>query len=212
MLTKGHHFPAVQLVGIIDADALLYSADFRGEERMAQLITQVSGRAGRERAGGEVLVQTHYPADPLFELLQDGDYTAVADTLLQRREGAGPAALRSSVSAAHGCTQRGRRRTFSPDPGASRTRTLARRLPAYRPPAFGHAAPRRSVPLAAVVCYPATRVGAAGSADPGQPWRGTAPDRGTELVYRCRPGGRTLTPTRNVAMPGAKRDNAAARR
>jgi primosomal protein N' (replication factor Y) len=89
MLTKGHHFPAVQLVGIIDADALLYSADFRGEERMAQLVTQVSGRAGRERAGGEVLVQTHYPADLLFELLRDGDYTAVADTLLQRREALG---------------------------------------------------------------------------------------------------------------------------
>ncbi|MFK7829641.1 MAG: primosomal protein N' [Congregibacter sp.] len=85
MLTKGHHFPAVQLVGVIDADALLYSADFRGEERMAQLITQVSGRAGRESAGGRVLVQTHYPEDPLFTALQQAEYSSIAAPLLEKR-------------------------------------------------------------------------------------------------------------------------------
>ena len=58
MLTKGHHFPAVSLVAVIDADALLFSADFRGEERMAQLLTQVAGRAGRAEATGVVLLQT----------------------------------------------------------------------------------------------------------------------------------------------------------
>ena len=89
MLTKGHHFPAVQLVGVIDADALLYSADFRGEERMAQLITQVSGRAGRERSGGRVLIQTHYPDDPLFAALQRNDYGSLGATLLQRRQATG---------------------------------------------------------------------------------------------------------------------------
>ncbi len=86
MLTKGHHFPAVQLVGIIDADALLYSADFRGEERMAQLVVQVAGRAGRESAGGQVLIQTHYPDDPLFAALRDGDFEGITGRLLDKRE------------------------------------------------------------------------------------------------------------------------------
>jgi len=85
MLTKGHHFPAVQLVGIIDADALLFSADFRGEERMAQLITQVAGRAGRTRAGGKVLIQTHQPDHPLLMRLDAGNYASVALAMLARR-------------------------------------------------------------------------------------------------------------------------------
>ncbi|EED32208.1 primosomal protein N' [gamma proteobacterium NOR5-3] len=89
MLTKGHHFPAVQLVGVIDADALLYSADFRGEERMAQLVVQVAGRAGRESAGGKVLIQTHYPDDPLFERLRDGHFEAITSSLLEKRRSSG---------------------------------------------------------------------------------------------------------------------------
>jgi primosomal protein N' (replication factor Y) len=89
MLTKGHHFPAVQLVGIIDADALLYSADFRGEERIAQLIVQVAGRAGRERSGGRVLLQTHYPDHPLFAALAASGYAAVAREMLAQRQQAG---------------------------------------------------------------------------------------------------------------------------
>ncbi len=89
MLTKGHHFPAVQLVGIIDADALLFSADFRGEERMAQLITQVAGRAGREDSGGRVLLQTHYPDSGLFRELRTGSYGAAARRMLGERRAAG---------------------------------------------------------------------------------------------------------------------------
>ncbi|MEO1078886.1 MAG: primosomal protein N' [Pseudomonadota bacterium] len=89
MLTKGHHFPGVQLVGVIDADALLFSADFRGEERMAQLLTQVAGRAGRERGGARVLVQTHYPESELFAAVAAGTYTLIAERLLELRRGAG---------------------------------------------------------------------------------------------------------------------------
>lgn len=89
MLTKGHHFPAVQLVGIIDADALLFSADFRGEERMAQLITQVAGRAGREDSGGRVLLQTHYPDSELFRELRTESYGAAARRMLGERHTAG---------------------------------------------------------------------------------------------------------------------------
>ncbi|MBD3669152.1 MAG: primosomal protein N', partial [Gammaproteobacteria bacterium] len=61
MLAKGHHFPGVTLVGILDADQGLFSADFRASERMAQLIVQVAGRAGRAQKPGTVVIQTHHP-------------------------------------------------------------------------------------------------------------------------------------------------------
>lgn len=87
MLTKGHHFPGVGLVGVIDSDALLFSADFRGEERLAQLLTQVAGRAGRGEQPGEMLLQTHYPDHPLLQALLTRPYASVAaDLLLQRQE------------------------------------------------------------------------------------------------------------------------------
>lgn len=85
MLTKGHHFPHVQLVGIVDTDALLHGTDFRGPERMAQLVTQVAGRAGREQVGGLVLLQTHYPDDPLLAMLMKGGYRQISDNLLSAR-------------------------------------------------------------------------------------------------------------------------------
>ena len=89
MLTKGHHFPAVSLVAVIDADALLFSADFRGEERMAQLLTQVAGRAGRAELPGEVLLQTHYPDHPALQAMLSVDYAAQARTMLAARQAAG---------------------------------------------------------------------------------------------------------------------------
>ncbi|CAA0099990.1 Primosomal protein N' [Halioglobus japonicus] len=87
MLTKGHHFPAVSLVAVIDVDALLFSADFRGEERMAQLLTQVAGRAGRAELMGKVLLQTHYPDHPALLAMLSTTYGAQARAMLaQRRE------------------------------------------------------------------------------------------------------------------------------
>jgi primosomal protein N' (replication factor Y) len=85
MLTKGNHFPAVTLVSVIDADALLFSADFRGEERMAQLLTQVAGRAGRAEHPGRVLLQTHYPDHPALLAMLGTSYADQARTLLQHR-------------------------------------------------------------------------------------------------------------------------------
>ena len=86
MLAKGHHFPNVTLVGMLNADHGLYSADFRASERMGQLVLQVAGRAGRETKKGEVLIQTHHPEHPLFQPLLAHDYPGFAKTLLEERQ------------------------------------------------------------------------------------------------------------------------------
>ncbi|MAC35237.1 MAG: primosomal protein N' [Haliea sp.] len=86
MLTKGHHFPEVGLVAVIDADALLFSPDFRGEERMAQLLTQVAGRAGRADRPGRVLLQTHYPDHPAMRAILEQSYGEQARRLLRQRQ------------------------------------------------------------------------------------------------------------------------------
>ena len=78
MLAKGHHFPKVTLVVIVNLDQALYSADFRALERMGQLMVQVAGRAGRVELPGEVILQTHYPQhESLLTLLASG-YEAFA--------------------------------------------------------------------------------------------------------------------------------------
>ena len=86
MLAKGHHFPNVTLVGMLNADHGLYSSDFRASERMGQLILQVSGRAGREEKEGEVLIQTHHVDHPLFQPLLKHDYSSFAKTLIEERQ------------------------------------------------------------------------------------------------------------------------------
>ena len=85
MLTKGHHFPKVTMVVIVDADRGLFSADFRASERMAQLIMQVSGRAGRAENPGRVIIQTHYPEHPLLRTLAVQDYGKIAGVILEER-------------------------------------------------------------------------------------------------------------------------------
>ncbi len=87
MLSKGHDFPNVTLVGILNADQGLYGLDFRSGERLFQLIMQVSGRAGRADKPGEVLIQTWHPGHPLFAALQRHDFHGFADfALTERRE------------------------------------------------------------------------------------------------------------------------------
>ncbi len=88
MLAKGHHFPNVTLVGIIDADGGFFSSDFRAVERMGQLVLQVAGRAGRVTKPGTVLIQTHHPDHPLLQQLLRESYGYFAATLLKEREGA----------------------------------------------------------------------------------------------------------------------------
>jgi primosomal protein N' (replication factor Y) (superfamily II helicase) len=91
MLTKGHHFPDVSLVVILDADQGLFASDFRATERLAQAITQVAGRAGREARAGEVLIQTQFPEHPLLNrLIAEGYEAFAAGALEERREASWP--------------------------------------------------------------------------------------------------------------------------
>lgn len=86
LLAKGHHFPNVTLVGIIDADSGLFSADFRGSERVAQLMTQVSGRAGRDKKPGRVILQSYCLDHPQIEEIITGSYEKFAKRLLEERK------------------------------------------------------------------------------------------------------------------------------
>lgn len=85
MLAKGHHFPHVTLVVIMDVDGGLFSGDFRGLEHTGQLIEQVAGRAGRSEKRGQVLLQTHHPQHASLKLLVEHGYRALADSILFER-------------------------------------------------------------------------------------------------------------------------------
>ncbi|MDX1594920.1 MAG: primosomal protein N' [Gammaproteobacteria bacterium] len=85
MLAKGHHFPGVTLVGVVNADAGLFGSDFRAAERIAQQMIQVVGRAGRAARPGRVLVQTHHPEHPLLQVLVRDGYHAFAEATLEER-------------------------------------------------------------------------------------------------------------------------------
>ncbi|MFK8029718.1 MAG: primosomal protein N' [Gammaproteobacteria bacterium] len=86
MLAKGHHFPNVTLVVILNADQGLFGVDFRSTEKLAQLIVQVSGRAGRAQKPGHVLIQTSMPDHPLLQHLVHEGYEAFATAALEERK------------------------------------------------------------------------------------------------------------------------------
>ncbi|MCJ0826463.1 primosomal protein N' [Luteimonas sp. 50] len=89
MLAKGHDLPHLTLVAVVGVDEGLFSADFRAGEKLAQLLVQVAGRAGRAHKPGEVVLQTHHPGHPLLQTLVHGGYHAFADAELAQREEAG---------------------------------------------------------------------------------------------------------------------------
>jgi primosomal protein N' (replication factor Y) len=86
ILAKGHDFPNLSLVSILNPDASLFSTDFRASERLFAQLMQVAGRAGRSHARGEVLIQTEFPGHPLYRALQQHDYDALARMLLEERK------------------------------------------------------------------------------------------------------------------------------
>lgn len=89
ILAKGHDFPGLSLVCVLNADSLLYSTDFRAPERLYALLTQVAGRAGRGATAGDVLIQTDFPTHPLYTALRDQDTSRFANDLLAERRSAG---------------------------------------------------------------------------------------------------------------------------
>jgi len=89
ILAKGHDFPNLTLVGVLNPDSALYSSDFRASEKLFAQLAQVSGRAGRADKPGDVLIQTAFPDHPLFRALRDHDYNAWAKILLAERQSAG---------------------------------------------------------------------------------------------------------------------------
>ena len=89
LLAKGHDFPELTLVGVLNADHALLSTDYRAAERLFATLEQVAGRAGRRERAGEVLIQTRYPTHPLFAALARHDYAGFAASQLAEREAAG---------------------------------------------------------------------------------------------------------------------------
>lgn len=86
MLAKGHDFPNLTLVGVIDTDSALHSPDFRASERLFAQLMQVAGRAGRADKAGQVIIQTQFPGHVLFNALRSQNYVTYADAMLQERE------------------------------------------------------------------------------------------------------------------------------
>jgi len=89
LLAKGHDFPALTFVAVLNADYALLSTDYRAAERLFAVLVQVAGRAGRREQPGEVLVQTRYPGHPLFAALAGHDFAGFAEAQLAERERAG---------------------------------------------------------------------------------------------------------------------------
>ena len=101
MVAKGHDFAKLGLVGVLNADAMLFAHDFRAPERLFAQLMQVAGRAGRHTRGGAVMIQTDYPDQPIYQALRRHDYNGFAEYALREREEIGlpPYAYQALVTA-----------------------------------------------------------------------------------------------------------------
>ncbi len=86
MLSKGHDFPNITLVGVINSDGAIFSADFRAAERLAAQMMQVAGRAGRAQLAGRVLIQTRFPSHPVYQAIAAQNYAQFSSIALKERE------------------------------------------------------------------------------------------------------------------------------
>ena len=106
MLAKGHDFPELTLVGVLNPDSALYSSDFRAAEKLYAQLVQVSGRAGRADKAGSVIIQTAFPDHPLYRALQTHDFTGFASSQLAERQMAGfPPFMYQAMLRAEGKTE-----------------------------------------------------------------------------------------------------------
>ena len=86
MLSKGHDFPRITLVGVVNADGAMFSADFRAAERMVAQLMQVAGRAGRAKLPGRVLIQTRFASHPLYQAVAAQDHSRFAQMAMAERK------------------------------------------------------------------------------------------------------------------------------
>jgi len=89
MVAKGHDFANLGLVGVLNADSMLFAQDFRAPERLFSQLMQVAGRAGRHVKGGQVIIQTDYPEQPVYQAITRHDYAGFAEYALAEREAVG---------------------------------------------------------------------------------------------------------------------------
>jgi primosomal protein N' (replication factor Y) len=153
MLAKGHDLPNLTLVAVVGIDEGLFSADFRAPEKLAQLLIQVAGRAGRAARKGEVLLQTHHPQHPLLETLLNGGYHAFAEAELAQREAGRLPAFRASRPAARRSQALEVTHAFLQAAKIGATRCRCQHRPAWS--ARPDAAPRRLPACAAAAVPPA---------------------------------------------------------
>jgi primosomal protein N' (replication factor Y) len=158
LVAKGHHFPGLALVGVVDADLGLAQADPRAAERTFQLMSQVTGRAGRDAIKGHGLIQTYMPEHPVIAALVSGDRdTFLEREIAERRKATMPpfgrlAALLVSAGSREACRvlrARGRacRSRCRQDPCVGTCRSAARGDPRPLPlPATGEGRPRSRPP------------------------------------------------------------------
>ena len=202
MLAKGHHFPKLTLVGILDADRGLFGTDFRSLEHMGQLVVQVAGRAGREATRGTVLIQTRNPDNEMLGKLVHEGYAAFADALLDERRAAElpPYAFVALIRAES--LGRGRRARL---PAARRHPPRPRHARSARDPRAGaraDGAARRALPLAALPAVRQPRDAERSTARADRAHRRAARRAARPLVDRRRSGRSVLNGSRGRGAGG----------